>query len=80
MFAEEAGVEPEIISMGKLMMAIGGLFIPEAKETVEMMYEFEAPFITDSSKLEKTSGMKATPLREAIKEPMAWFKSHPEKH
>src|ERR1044071_1677744 len=39
MFAEEAVVKPKISNMGKLMMAIGGLFIPEAKETVEMMYE-----------------------------------------
>jgi hypothetical protein len=64
--------------MGKLMMAIGGLFIPEAKETVEMMYEFDAPFVIDSSKFENTFGMKATPVREAMKETAAWYKSHPE--
>ena len=79
-FAEEAGVEPKISSMGKLMMTIGGFFIPEAKETVEMMYEFDQPFIVDSSKFEGTFGMKATPTREAIKETVAWYKSHPEKH
>jgi nucleoside-diphosphate-sugar epimerase len=79
MFAEEAGVEPKISSMGKLMMAIGGLFIPAAKESVEMMYEFEKRFIIDSNKFEKTFGMKATPLREAIKETVVWYKSHPEK-
>jgi nucleoside-diphosphate-sugar epimerase len=80
MFAEEAGVEPKISSMGKLMMTIGGLYSPEAKETVEMMYEFDNPFVIDSSKFERTFGMKATPIREAIKETMAWFRSHPEKH
>ena len=79
MFAEEAGVEPRMSGMGKLMMSIGGLFIPEARESVEMMYEFEKPFIVDSSKFEKTFGMKATPMREAIKETVAWYKSHPEK-
>jgi nucleoside-diphosphate-sugar epimerase len=78
LFAEEAGVEPKISSMGKTMMAIGGLFIPEAKETVEMMYEFDKPFIIDSGKFEKTFGMKATPIREAIRETVAWYKSHPE--
>lgn len=80
MFAEEAGVESKISSMGKLMMWIGGLFIPEAKESVEMMYEFDQPFIIDSSKFEKTFGMKATPMREAIIEIVAWYKSHPQKH
>ena len=78
LFAEEAGVEAKMSSMGKTMMAIGGLFIPEAKETVEMMYEFDKPFIIDSSKFEKTFGMRATPVREAIKETVRWFRSHPE--
>jgi len=80
MFAEEAGVEPKMSSMSKLMMTIGGLFVPEAKETVEMMYEFDKPFIIDSSKFERTFGLKATPMREAIRETVAWFKSHPERH
>lgn len=79
LFAEEAGVEPKMSSMGKLMMSIGGLFIPEAKETVEMMYEFEKPFIIDSRKFENTFGRKATPIGEAIRETVAWYRSHPEK-
>ena len=79
LFAEEAGMEPKMSTMGTLMMSIGGLFIPAAKETVEMMYEFNHPFVIDSSKFEKTFGMKATPIREAIKETVAWYKSHPEK-
>lgn len=78
-FAEIAGVEPRMSSMGKLMMWMGGFFIPEAKESVEMMYEFEQPFIVDSSKFEKIFGVKATPMRQALKETVAWYKSHPEK-
>ena len=78
MFAEEAGVEPIISSMGRLMMAIGGLFIPEARESIEMMYEFEKPFIVDSSKFEKAFGMKATPIREAIRDTVDWYKKHME--
>ena len=80
LFAEEAGVEFKINSMGKLMMRIGGLFIPEARESVEMMYEFDQPFIVDSSKFENTFGMKATPMGEAIKATVAWYKSHPQNH
>ena len=76
-FAEEAGVRARMSTMGKTMMAIGGLFIPEAKESLEMMYEFDKPFIIDSSKFEKTFGMKATPMREALRETVKWFRSHP---
>jgi nucleoside-diphosphate-sugar epimerase len=78
MFAEEAGVELKISSMGNLMMVVGGLFIPEAREIVEMMYEFNEPFIVDSSKFEKVFGMKATPMREAIRETVKWYKNHME--
>jgi nucleoside-diphosphate-sugar epimerase len=78
-FAEEAGVPAKITSMSKLTMKMVGLFIPEVKEMVEMLYEFDQPFIVDSSKFERTFGMKATPMRDAIRETVAWFKNHPEK-
>jgi nucleoside-diphosphate-sugar epimerase len=79
MIAAEMGIAPKFSAMGRTMMWLGGLFIPEAKETVEMMYEFEKPFIVDSSRFEKTFGMQATPIKEAIKATVAWYKSHPEK-
>ncbi len=80
MIAQAAGVAPKFSTMGKFMMMLGGLFIPEAKESVEMMYEFDQPFVVDSSKFERAFGMKATPIQEAIRETVAWYKSHPEKH
>ncbi|MDP1547896.1 MAG: NAD(P)H-binding protein [Anaerolineales bacterium] len=79
MIAEEMGIPSKFSAMGKTMMRVGGLFVPEAKEMVEMMYEFEQPFIVDSNRFETTFGMKATPMREAIRETVAWYKSHPEK-
>lgn len=73
---ELAGHPPRIGSMGRLMMALGGLFIPEARETVEMMYEFEQPFIVDSSLFTNTFGMQATPLRDALAATLAWYRQH----
>lgn len=75
MIAEAAGVEPKLSAMGKFMMMLGGLFIPAAKESVEMMYEFDQPFVVDSSRFEQAFGMKATPMKEAVKETVAWYKS-----
>jgi hypothetical protein len=45
---------------------------------MEMMYEFEKPFIVDSSKFERAFGMKATPMRAAIRETVHWYKNHME--
>jgi len=61
-----AGYEANIRSMGKGMLRIGGLFIPEARESIEMLYQFENDFIVDSSPFSKRFGLMATPLEEAI--------------
>ncbi len=73
---EAAGNPLKISAMGKWMMALGGLFIPEARESVEMMYEFERPFIADSSKFTRTFGLQATPLPEAVQKTVAWYRQH----
>ncbi len=62
--------------MGKTMMRIGGLFIPEAAESVEMMYQFEHPFIVDSSKFVKTFGDISTSHRQGISNTIAWYQEY----
>jgi hypothetical protein len=61
--------------MGRLMMWLGGLFIPEARETVEMMYEFEKPFVVDSSKFENTFQVKPTPISAAVHQAVEWYRN-----
>jgi nucleoside-diphosphate-sugar epimerase len=63
-------------AMGKLMMRIGGLFIPPAREIVEMIYEFEKDFVVDSSKFTKAFGLKATPYRDGVAATVAWYKAN----
>ncbi|HSN75697.1 MAG TPA: NAD-dependent epimerase/dehydratase family protein [Anaerolineae bacterium] len=75
----ETGHPVKASGMGKTMLRLGGLFIPEARESVEMLYEFEKPFVVDSSRFEQTFGMKATPMAEAIKATVAWYRAHPQK-
>lgn len=71
-----AEMPPKISSMGKLMMRIGGLFIPEAREMIEMMYEFEKPFVVDSSKFEARFGDIATNYETGLRETVSWYKDH----
>jgi nucleoside-diphosphate-sugar epimerase len=74
----ETGHPLKVSGMGKTMLRLGGLFIPSAREIVEMMYEFEKPFIVDSSKFEQAFGVKATPIEDAIKTTVAWYRAHPQ--
>jgi nucleoside-diphosphate-sugar epimerase len=75
-FCEEANLEARISAMGRSMVRLGSLFIPAARESLEMLYEFEKPFVVDSSKFERAFGMQATPLREALRETAAWYRGH----
>jgi nucleoside-diphosphate-sugar epimerase len=72
-----AGQPVKISAINKLMMRMAGLFIPAARETIEMMYEWEKPFIMDSSTFERAFGMEATPLPQAIADTIAWYRAHP---
>jgi nucleoside-diphosphate-sugar epimerase len=54
------------------MMKIGGLFSPEAKETVECMYQWTAPFVVDSSAFTKAFGdIETTPHGQAVQTTVA---------
>jgi nucleoside-diphosphate-sugar epimerase len=74
LFFKQAGLEPKFSVMGKFMLMLGGLFIPAAKEMVEMAYEFEKPFIVDSGKFVKMFGDISTPYETAIRETIAWYR------
>jgi nucleoside-diphosphate-sugar epimerase len=51
-----------------------GLFNPAIRETIEMLYEFEERFVVDDSRFERAFGEHATPLREAIKRTVRWYR------
>jgi len=75
MAAAAAGVEPRASGMGPLMMRLGGLFVPMAREMVEMMYQFTQPFEVDSSRIERDFGLTATPLEEGMARTVAWYRA-----
>lgn len=72
---EEVGHPPKMSGMGPLMMRVGALFVPEARQMVEMMYEFVQPFVIDSSKFERTFHVQGTPIREAVQRTLAWYRA-----
>src|SRR5262249_39736650 len=59
----------------KLVLRALGLVNPLIRELVEMEYEFEQPFVLDTSKYEATFGPAGTPLIAAITETVGWYRS-----
>lgn len=47
-------------------MRFGALFSPAVRETLEMAYQFTAPYQFDSSAFEHTFGLSPTPYAEGI--------------
>jgi nucleoside-diphosphate-sugar epimerase len=76
LFFAEIGRPARMSGMGRLMMSLGGLFIPAARESVEMMYEFEKPFVVDSRQFVQAFGDSATPHAQAVKATVAWYRRH----
>lgn len=72
----QIGHPAQVASVGRIMMALAGLFIPEARETVEMLYEFEQPFVADGSRFERAFGLTPTPVEDAIGRTVAWYRAH----
>jgi nucleoside-diphosphate-sugar epimerase len=69
---EEVGKPARVQAVPKIVLRAIGLFNPPLRETIEMLYEFEEPFVVDHSDFERTFGERATPLRQAIGETVRW--------
>lgn len=72
--AAEIGVEAKVSVMPKIMFYAVSLVHPYLKELREMMYEFEEAYIVDHSQFEATFGNIATPMDEAIRRTVAWYR------
>jgi nucleoside-diphosphate-sugar epimerase len=76
LLSKELGYPVKTRATGKLMLSLIGLFNKSANEVVEMLYQFNEPFILNSDLMEKTFGLTNTPMEQRIKETLEWVKSH----
>ena len=60
---------------GPMILSLLGLFNKDIRETAEMLFEWQGPYVVDTSKAEKAFGLQPTPLKAAIHETVAWLKS-----
>jgi nucleoside-diphosphate-sugar epimerase len=75
MMSKIAGVAPVKVSgIPSALLKVGGLFSPLFRELPEMLYQFDRPFILDSSLFTATFGQGATPLNEALTATVGWYR------
>lgn len=70
----QLGLPPKMRGMGRLTLTLGGLAIPAARESIEMLYEFQRPFVVDHGDYARIFGEHATPLEEGLRATIAWYR------
>ena len=74
-FAAAAGTTVKVSAVPKVALSALGLFKPEIGALKEVWYQFDEPFVTDSSLTESTFGLAATPLADGAAATVAWWRT-----
>jgi len=73
--ASEVGHPVEVRRIPKLALRALRLVSPMIRELDEMAYEFDEPFVLDTTKFESTFGTTGTPLTTAIAKTVSWYRN-----
>ena len=73
--AGEVGHSVGVRSVPKVALRALGVFNPTMRGLAEMSYEFEEPFLLDTTKYESVFGKSATSLEVAVTETLAWYRN-----
>jgi nucleoside-diphosphate-sugar epimerase len=77
LMAGQVGHPVAIRSVPKLALRALGLVNPMLRELAEVSYQFEQPFVLDTSKYESVFGAAGTPVAAAITATVAWYRNRP---
>jgi nucleoside-diphosphate-sugar epimerase len=65
----------KVTATSRLALRIAGVFDPRARESAEMLYQWERPFVLDASKFQRAFGpFEPTPHHQAVATTVAWFR------
>ena len=74
----EAGVNPEgmIRTMPRGVLTIGSLMSSLIREVREVAYQTQVDWVADWSKYREAFGGQPTPIQQAMRETLAWYRQH----
>ena len=74
--AEIAGTRAHATAISPLMMRAVGFFVMPVRESIEMSYEYNEPYLLDASKFTRAFGFTPTSHRAALEPTIAWYRAH----
>lgn len=70
-----AGTKPKVGVVGRGLLRFVGVFVPDAREMIELMYQFEEPLVLDGSKFGHAfPSFQYTPHEDGIRQTVEWFR------
>ena len=75
--AGEIGHPVGVRSVPKLAVRALGLVNPMLRGLAEMAYQFDEPFVLDTSKYQAAFGTAGSPLAAAVAATVAWYRARP---
>jgi nucleoside-diphosphate-sugar epimerase len=73
---EAAGHQPRLRAAPRWGLALAALFNPTLRAVREQLYQSERSWVVDSSKFERAFGWKASPLPDAVRATVEWFREN----
>jgi nucleoside-diphosphate-sugar epimerase len=74
LIAAALGRPVKVTATSRLALRTAGLFDPRARESAEMLYQWERPFVLDASKFQRAFGpLGPTPPPRAVAATVGWF-------
>ncbi|NJN31025.1 MAG: NAD-dependent epimerase/dehydratase family protein [Synechococcales cyanobacterium RM1_1_8] len=68
------GIQPQMTVISPTMMRLAGIFIPEARASIEMMYEFTQPFEVRSNRMSKVFSLQPTAIQTGLERTISWYR------
>ncbi|MGW6705815.1 NAD-dependent epimerase/dehydratase family protein [Streptomyces sp. NPDC054956] len=74
--AARSGTAPAVVRrLPPAVLAVAGLFSPLLRELKEVRYQFDRPFVLDSSAYEAAFTVRATPVDEQVEATVDWWRA-----
>ncbi|MGW4652612.1 NAD-dependent epimerase/dehydratase family protein, partial [Kitasatospora sp. NPDC004289] len=74
MAATAGTTAPAVKRLPSAVLGLAGLFSPLLRELKETRYQFDRPFVVDSSAYEAVFAVRATPLDEQFEATVEWWR------
>jgi nucleoside-diphosphate-sugar epimerase len=75
LIAAALGRPVKVTATSRLALRTAGVFDPRARESAELLYQWQRPFVLDASKFQRAFGpFQPTPHQQAVAATVAWFR------